>query len=631
MYIQSLFEGGYGGELKADGTPATCGIPSNTVIDPTGAVVQQAWTPPLCLDDLKKNRPRAPLGREDFMKASHNLVLAGSKSTSNSSVMLGKPQLLVTNPGILYEWSIKGGSYDTRGAGVPGCPGLLVGWNRNVCWSVTAMGGDTSDLYRLSMPAANPPDTYVLDGVITPMTNVHVETIDLYGGGTTNITYQETVWGPVITEYLPQTNPPTPDQGYALCHQVLRDKSKHTIEAMLGLMTATDWCTSRAAMAKWRGPGVHFLWGDRLGNIGYTSLVSIPTRPANDPCPVSPGTQPQDGSLSASVWTGEIPFSDHPWSLNPSEGFLSTGNNLAADPATIPGNVWYGAPGDSNRSWRLRERLTELLNDTTNPSYPNIKLTPSQILAIDKDAVSPMMRVTAKLADLMLQANVLTGDAITAAQLLATWNNGLPPDQYWQFLPSITIYPYLETLAGKVGFFRAQPGQTWNALVTTYGAGASGLCNFLKHAEANLAGFAAQTDVIAWVQDRLASSYSIYINNPPTGLDQFTVYHQANAWFKAIKTPWPASILPSLEYTVTLLCPSTATIWSQPGECYKFLATMRNIDNSKAMCPPGVSENPGTATYRNHETDWLAGNMYAAPITEATVRATAISTITLFY
>ena len=192
------------------------------------------------------------------------------------------------------------------------------------------------------------------------------------------VDHKETVWGPVVTSLIPATNPANINQGYAACHQILRDTTHHTIDSMLGLMRASDWCSARAAMALWRGPGVHMLYGDLQGNIGYTSLVALPIRSLNDPCPIYPGCQPQDGTLSASAWVGEVAFSDHPWSFNPPEGFLVTANNLAADPATTPGNRQFGGPGDTERSWRLRELSRGSSTTPQIPTIPTSKLTPSQ-------------------------------------------------------------------------------------------------------------------------------------------------------------------------------------------------------------------------------------------------------------
>jgi penicillin amidase len=632
-YIQAIFENAWTGEIDyATCTTSSCPPDPYIIPDPTGAVTTGPWTPPTCIDDLRRKKGGFFGCRPDFRKASHNLVLSGPKCTNGAAVMLAKPQLLVTNPSILYEFAAKGGSYDFRGAGIPGCPGLLVGWNRNICWSVTAMGGDTSDLYRLSFPNGIASNTYLLDGNPSkPMTNVHTETILIKNGGSTGITHRETVFGPDVTQLVVSRTSET-GPGYSLCHQILRDKDHHTVEAMLGLMKATMWCEARTAMRKWRGPGVHMLYGDVAGNIGYTAVVALPTRPANDPCHALPGSQPQDGTTIASTWNAEVQFDSLPWALNPAAGFLSTANNLAADPATTPGNAVYGSPGDSDRSWRLRELMTGLLNDPTNPNYPNIQLTPDQILAIDHDSVSPMMRATAELAALMVSANALTGNALSAAQKMGRWNIDSQPPQYWQMLPSVHIYPLLTVIAGYVGAFHYVPGQSWNNLILTYGDGASGAVAFLKDAEAHLTSFAANPDVIAWMQNRLDAALTDFTTNPPTGVDSFTVLYGANAKLIPLSSGGAVNLLP-YGYTVTLPAPYISSIWSQTGECYKFHIPMRNVDDAMSMLPPGVSEDfTSQYLYRNHEANWISGVMYGAPITQSQITPhPQIPTITLAY
>jgi acyl-homoserine lactone acylase PvdQ len=630
-FLQRAFEGNWTTETNDFGFPSSCPPNDTIVIDPTGAVDLHAYQSPLCLDDLKRPVRGATIGAMETKKASHDLVLNGLRSTTNSAVMLGKPQLWVSNPGVLYEYAVKGGSYDCRGAGIPGCPGLLVGWSRNICWSVTAMPVDNSDLYQLTTPTST---SYILDNVITSMTNVHNETILVKGGSPVSVPYADTVWGPVVTS-IASPSLYNATKGFALCYQTLRDTAHHTIEATLGLMKATDWCSARTAMGKWRGPGVHLLYGDAVGNIGYTALGALPIRPANDPCPISPGCQPQDGTQSISAWTGEVPLAAHPWIENPFEGFLSTANNLAIDPHSLPDpyKFQYGAPGDTERSWRLRELMTSLLNDPNNPSG---LLTPAQTLAIDHDCVNAPLRVMAELAPKLQAAGTITGDALLAAKLLSKWNDNLPQSQWWQMLPSNPNYEILSMISAEITKFRVQ-GQSWQSLVQTFGAGGSGAMNFLKHVEGDLLTYAAMQHVQEWAQEKLSTAYYNYTHTlPPPNYTQFTVTYESNAWLNGVdgSNSGSNSPVPGHDYSVNVLCPSGGTIWSQKGEAYKFHVTMQNVDNAMAMLPPGVCEDftsAGAALFRNHESDWLAGNMYPAPITQSIVLVGAMSTTTLLY
>ena len=156
--------------------------------------------------------------------------------------------------------------------------------------------------------------------------------------------------------------------------------------------------------------------------------------------------------------------------------------------------------------------------------------------------MNAVLRVTAELAAIMLQAGTISGGAASAAQQLGQWNNGVPASQYWQMLPSVPIYPVLLVVADFVGKFRVHPlkrGTTWSR-PTGRGLGPREL-PAARGGESP--GFAAMTDVKNWMQDRLDNAWTEYTNNPPTGYTQFKVYYEANARLEAIDSHGPKSLL----------------------------------------------------------------------------------------
>jgi len=296
--VQQLFDGPVSAEASAElGQSGVC--PTPLLVDPTGAVVQHAWSAPLCLDDLNDERPRSfAWAPTDFLKASHNLAIHGSKTASGYPVMLAKPQFDVFAPNVFYEIDIHGASFSARGVGFAGCPGLLVGWNEDIAWSFTSMGGDMRDLYRLSIPST-PPNSYVLDGQTVAMTDVRNETIHVLGQPDVTVVHRQCKWGPVVTDFVPEESgiAASPGVGWAYRSVVLDDVDQHSVRALTALMRAGDWCEARDAMRLWRGPGAHWMYAGADGHIGYTAAVVLPIRPANAACE---GQFPLDGWTSAS-------------------------------------------------------------------------------------------------------------------------------------------------------------------------------------------------------------------------------------------------------------------------------------------------------------------------------------------
>jgi len=108
-------------------------------------------------------------------KFSHAWVVGGKKTTTGAAVLVSDPQTPVRNPSLWMEFHISGKTINARGIGVPGSPGLLIGFNRNVAWGLTALGADQADLFRLETDTQRP-DEYRWNGKWRKM-KVHTEQI----------------------------------------------------------------------------------------------------------------------------------------------------------------------------------------------------------------------------------------------------------------------------------------------------------------------------------------------------------------------------------------------------------------------------------------------------------------------
>ena len=107
-------------------------------------------------------------------------MVGGKKTTTGSAVLVSDPQTPVRNPSLWMEFHVKGKTFDARGIGMPGSPGLLVGFNRRVAWGLTALGADQADLFRLETSAEHP-DEYRWNGQWRKM-EVRTERIVVKGG-----------------------------------------------------------------------------------------------------------------------------------------------------------------------------------------------------------------------------------------------------------------------------------------------------------------------------------------------------------------------------------------------------------------------------------------------------------------
>ncbi len=65
-------------------------------------------------------------------KFSHAWVVSGAKAGTGAAVLVSDPQTPVRNPSLWMEFHVSGRTFNARGVGVPGSPGLLIGFNRRV-------------------------------------------------------------------------------------------------------------------------------------------------------------------------------------------------------------------------------------------------------------------------------------------------------------------------------------------------------------------------------------------------------------------------------------------------------------------------------------------------------------------
>src|SRR5215204_4759318 len=68
-------------------------------------------------------------------------------SASGSALLAGDPHLVLGIPCLWYEVGLYGGPYRVVGASLPGTPGVVIGHNEEIAWSVTAALTDVQDLY----------------------------------------------------------------------------------------------------------------------------------------------------------------------------------------------------------------------------------------------------------------------------------------------------------------------------------------------------------------------------------------------------------------------------------------------------------------------------------------------------
>ena len=539
---------------------------------------------------------------EDGPSFSHAWVLGGRKTSTGSSVLISDPQTPVTLPSLFYEYHICGNSFNARGIGVAGSPLILIGFSDYVAWGATALGADQADLFRL-VADPNRPNQYYIDGQWKPMT-VRKETIKVKGGDDQMMTVRETCFGPVITEFAfaQRGEPEVAVKRIPVC-----ETNRDTIQGAIAMLRAKDVYEFDRALEGWRFPSVNSLFGDRHGNIGFRTAVAQPLRAPG----VTDLNAAQDGSRSANDWQGIVPHDLMPHVINPKQGFLLSANHrpIGSFYRVSIGNS-TGSQGDTIRSWRLRECLSN-----------RDLFTPQQVLDVHYDKVDPAYRDILRLGYYLrdIQKADLSRDTQAAMRYLEDWfSQGAQMDNR---TPGTELAARINTM------FRIMTTD----LTEEYGGGQTGLCRFLKTATQRI-----EQDTSASLSSREAGFINSTLSNAwQTAVRQFGA--DPNQWGQQYQRDMARQQIAyfqeldgfgglNREHNIrlpALICTDGNTIFSQRAQSYTQFVPMHDPDQARTILPVGQSEDPDSLFFANLTHDWSQGILHPAPLSRTAVEKIA--------
>lgn len=530
-------------------------------------------------------------------KFSHAWVADGRFSKTGSAVLVSMPQTNVANPSLFYEFHIHGKTFDARGIGVAGAPIILIGWNRDVAWGVTALGADQADLFRLRTDDTHP-GQYEFDDKWLPIKMLR-ESISVKGGDPQQLTIRETRFGPIVNKFAfarPE-DPPVALKRIPIC-----DVGHDTFVSGLRMMRATNVHQFLAALDEWRFPTANAIVGDRAGNIAFSTMGALPLR---SPLAPDSGAAAHDGSASKYDWQAIIPQELMPHVVNPKTGYLFSGNHRPIGAFyPIPIGISTGSMGDSLRSWRLRQLLTGKKS-----------MTEQQLLDMIRDSTNPARQAIVR-AGFHLR-DVLKVDLRDAARQslkhLESWFAEGGPSRL--DVAGAELATLIDT---QFRFINTD-------LAFVHGGGESGLSHFLKtvNKRLNADPKAPITPMEkAYIERLLAAAWKNA---------QHKWGDDPNAWNRLARQEVTAGRLgyyesldgfPSLDRQFDmpvppLACVDRATVFSQAGQAYVQWVPLAHVDQAQSLCPPGQSEQPGDATRTINSDGWVHGRLHAAPLSRS--------------
>ncbi|MGI9038178.1 MAG: penicillin acylase family protein [Gemmatimonadota bacterium] len=373
--------------------------------------------------------PIEVLSAASIRSASNAWVVGPSRTAAGYPILANDMHLALRAPSIWYIAVIHSEADDLHVAGftLPGLPGVVVGYNRDIAWGATNGMVDDMDfvLERLHEDGLR-----YRNGARWLEFEVRPETIQVRGiEGPRVEEVRSTVRGPVISDALPYV-------AGTLSALWLPDRVPVGLDGLFALNRASSMEEFHAAASAFTQPHLNLVAASADGRIGYRLAGSIPVRTWDGALPVAAET-------AGAGWSGLWPADAHPHATEPTRDYIVTANNLQV----------HGLDGAIGGDWPApfrALRITQALavrRDWTVTSTARLQEDVRSLLAdrTIKRAIDAARRVGADSVARQLAAwDRMVSVESEAAPIFYTWFYGLrarvAADE-WRTAPRLAMFP----------------------------------------------------------------------------------------------------------------------------------------------------------------------------------------------
>lgn len=295
------------GQPGGEGTRPTAATGAN---DADGSVSAASAT---AATALLHTTAALPSGAVHYYPDSNAWAADGPAVADGRAMLAGDPHLLQTLPSYWFEVALNSPGTQVSGASLPGVPGILLGRNQHIAWSLTN-AENQSTIFYTEQTSPRHPGEYFWRGAWRRMRTVHYQ-IPVKGSRAISLTVDLTVHGPVLTT-----------DGITTSVNWMGDIPSPDVAVILQVNHATDFSEFRQALSHWLVPSQNFVYADDRGNIGAISAGYYPQVARGTPWLPLPGT----GAFDV---TGTIPYAAVPQAYDPPSHVLATANQRPVGPS----------------------------------------------------------------------------------------------------------------------------------------------------------------------------------------------------------------------------------------------------------------------------------------------------------
>ncbi len=341
---------------------------------------------------------------------SNNWAVSGKKTASGYPLLANDPHLDLTLPSIWYQIQLASTDVNACGVSIPGSPGVIIGFNKNVAWGVTNVGSDVLDWYSIKFKDASKKE-YWFDNKWLPVKE-RIETIKSSDGHTLTDTVLYTHHGPVVytSEQRPDNfskvnNIPT---GHAL--KWVAHMGSNDIKTFIALNKAKNYTDYRKALTYYSAPAQNFVFASFENDIAITPNGYFPLKWKGQ------GKFLLDGSNPFNDWSGRIPAEHNPTVKNPERNFVSSANQFPSD-QSYPYYLNWEYSG-YERSHRINKRLS-VMTQANVDSLQNLQNDNYSILA--ENILSTLVS--------LVDAEKLNASEREGLNIVSKWNKFFDADE----------------------------------------------------------------------------------------------------------------------------------------------------------------------------------------------------------
>ncbi len=516
---------------------------------------------------------------------SNNWAVNGEKAAGSYPILSNDPHLTLSLPSIWFEIQLVGPKINVYGASLPGAPGVISGFNREVSWGVTNVGADVIDWYQITF--ADPEQkTYVYGDTVREI-SYRIEEIKIRDSLAIQDTILMTHYGPIVA--LEEDSVLAKQNGYPIQTALrwIAHEPSNEARAVYELNKARNYRDYRRALEHFECPGQNFVYADVHGDIAITSSGKYPVRWEGQ------GQYILDGSNPDHEWGEFFPFNQNPHIRNPERGFVSSANQFPVVDSLYPYYLdWKFA--DYSRGKRINERLAEME-----------EITMDSLQALQNDNLNLFARDMLPLLLSKIDSLPLNESETQARDLLRRWDYRFEAESV---SPSIYEAWWGELFGAiwddefeKGGYIYPSRDQTRNLILKNDTASVRWIDNVNTPEKERL------SDIIALAYQRAISQ--LETDHGPLGSD-WNWSNVRNTTIKHLIPNFNSFSTPKLNGGGHKLAVNALS--ARQGPSWRMVVQLGRTPQARVIYPGGQSGNPGSFYYDQFVQDWAQGKLAEA-------------------